>query len=169
MATKKILLKVAPATGDPIKKVGDTVIPAGRGKTDQEFDIRDRLAELVGKGNVLSPDDKAAIFGNLTSSLGKEKAMKLMNHAFIFNQRPDIVNLPVEEKLKAFYTIGSNDRDVNDLITKSKSLGYGAIPGFRQSASAVNQQLSGQIPVTATANGVSPAEIQKRVMLQVRK
>jgi hypothetical protein len=74
----------------------------------------------------------------------------------------------LEEKLRSFYTIGSNDPDVNALISKSKSLGYGTVPGFRQSSSAINQQLNGQVPVVPTTAAISP-EIQKRVMLQVRK
>lgn len=153
---KTVKIKVAPATGVP-------VVP-NRG----EFDVRDRLAELVGKGNALNPDDKAAIYGSLVSSLGKEKAEKVMTHAYIFNNRPDVVKLPLEDKLKAFYTIGSNDPDVNALISKSKTLGYGALPGFRQSSSAMNQQLSGQVPVAA-GSGVTNPEAQRRVMVQVRK
>ena len=153
----KVLLKMAkPSTSDPKVPV----------RTD--FDLRDRLSELVGRGNTLNPDDKAAIYGNLVANLGKEKAQKVMNHAYIFNQRPDILNLPLEDKLKAFYTIGSNDADVNALIAKSKTLGQGVVPGFRQSSSDINQQLSGQVPATATTVAVSP-EIQRRVMLQVKK
>jgi hypothetical protein len=165
----KVLLKVTPQTGDPIKKIGDTVLPAGKGRTDQEFDIRDRLAELVGKGNTLNTDDKAAIYGSLVASLGKNKAQKVMNHAYLFNARPDVQSLPLEDKLRSFYTIGSNDPDVNALIAKSKTLGYGAVPGFRQSSSAINQQLSGQVPANGTINTSVAPEIQKRVMLQVRK
>lgn len=168
MATKKVLLKISPAAGDPIKKVGDTILPSNKSKYDQEFDIRDRLAELVGKGNALMPDDKAAILGNLVSTLGKDRAMKVMNHAYIFNQRPDIVKLPLEERLKAFYTIGSNDPDVNALITRSKALGYGSVPGFRQSSSSINQELSGHVPSTATASAMNP-EIQKRIILKINK
>jgi hypothetical protein len=144
----KILLKT-PKTVDPVKKIGDTVIPASKGKIDQEFDVRDRLAELVGKGNALSPDEKAAIYGDLTSLLGKERAQKVLNHAFIFNSRPDVQRLPLEQKLQSFYAIGSNDPEVDSLIKKSKTLGYGAVPGFRQSSSAINQVLNGQIPLTA--------------------
>lgn len=166
---KSIKLRISPKTGDPTKGIVDeSMHVTNRPKIDQDFDIRDRLAELVGKGNALSPDDKAAIYGNLTARVGKDKAMKIMNHAYIFNQRSDVIKLPLEERLKAFYTIGSNDKDVNDVIVKSKSLGYGAVPGFRQSSSDINQQLTGQVPVPVVTTAVSP-EIQKRVMLQVRK
>lgn len=166
---KSIKLKISPTTGDPVTKIGDTVIPPGRGKIEQELDTRDRLAELVGKGNTLNPDDKAAIFGSLTAAFGKEKAMKIMNHAYIFNQRPDVVKLPLEDKLRAFYAIGSSDKDVNDVITKSKSLGYGVIPGFRQSSSDINQQLSGQVPTVAAPTSAMAPEVQKRIFLRVNK
>lgn len=134
-----------------------------------EFDIRDRLAELVGKGNTLNPDDKAAIYGSLAASLGKDKAEKIMTHAYIFNNRPDVIKLPLADKLRAFYTIGSNDPDVNAVISKSKTLGYGAIPGFQQSASSINQGLSGQAPlVVAPEVSINP-EAQRKIMLRINK
>lgn len=161
---KTIRVKVSPKTGgDPVSKIGDT-----KGKYDEELDIRDHLAGLVGKGNALSPDDKAAIYGSLTAKLGRDRATKIMNHAYLFNQRPDVVRLPLEDKIRAFYTIGSNDPDVNSVITKSKTLGYGVLPGFRQSSSALNQELSGQAPVAPTTSAAAP-EIQRRVMVKINK
>lgn len=150
----KVLVKVAPKGSDP--KVPVRV----------DFDIRDRLAELVGRGNSISPDDKAAIYGNLVSSLGRERADKVMNHAYIFNQRGDVQGLPLEEKLRSFYTIGSNDPDVGSIISKSKTLGYGAVPGFRESVSDINQQLLGR---NTSAVGAIDPEIKKRIMVRVNK
>ena len=155
---KAVRIKVVPTTGAP------TVPNKG------EFDIRDRLAELIGKGNTLTPDDKAAIYGSLVSSLGKDKAEKVMSHAYIFNNRSDIVKLPLEDKIKAFYTIGSNDPDVNAVIAKSKTLGYGTLPGFRQSASSINQGLSGQAPLAATVpTATINPEAQRKIMVRVNK
>lgn len=165
---KKVVVKVAPSTGDPVKRnTSEGMLLTPHNPITQNLDLRDRLAELVGKGNALNPDDKSAIFGALTSQLGEDKAMKIMNHAYLFNQRPDVLKLPLEDKIRAFYTIGSNDPDVNQVIAKSKTLGYGTLPGFRESASAANQQLSGKIPM-ATSIAVDP-DVQKKVMLQVRK
>lgn len=145
-----------------VTKSGDPKVPV---KTD--FDIRDKLAELVGSGNALSPDNKAAIYGSLVASLGKDKANKLMDHAFIFNSRSDLKSLPLEDKLRRFYDIGSSDPDISNIITKSKSLGYGILPGLRQSSSALNQELTGALlPVAA----LSPSqEVQNRIRLQVNK
>jgi hypothetical protein len=85
----------------------------------------------------------------------------------MFNQRPEVQNIPVEEKLRAFYTVGSNDPDVRGLIAKSKSLGYGPLQGFRSSNSAMNQLLAGRIPATKEA-AVVP-EIKERIMLSTKK
>lgn len=165
---KKILLRVSPPSGDPTKGAADNnmVLPS-HNPIAQDLDIRDHLAALVGKGNTLSPDDKSAIFGSLTTAIGRDKATKIMNHAYLFNQRPDILKLPLEDKIRAFYTIGSNDPDVNQVIAKSKSLGYGALPGFRESSSALNQVLSGKIADVTTPK-VDP-EVQKRVLLRINK
>lgn len=169
MATKKVLLKIAPTTGDPVKgKEEETAIySTSKPKIDVDFDIRDRLAELVGKGNALKPDDKVAIYRNLVSSLGEQKARKVMDHAYIFNQRPDVQALPVEEKLRTFYTMGSNDPEINGLISHSKSLGYGTVPGFRESVSGINRSMQGTAP-TAEVSGINP-EVQRRIMLKISK
>lgn len=162
----KVLLRV----GDPKKPTEvkeEAFYGGGRTPIDQSFDIRDRLAELIGSGNVLKPDDKAAIYGSLTSTLGADKARKIMDHIYIFNTRNDVKSLPVEEKIKTFYNMGSNDPDVMALINKTKSLAYGPLRGFRESSSDMNQQMAGRTPVVAS-NGVSP-EIQKKVMLRIGK
>jgi hypothetical protein len=165
---KKVLLKVSPPAGDPVKgTTSEGMLLTPHNPIAQDLDIRDRLAELVGKGNALHPDDKKAIYGALASQLGQEKAMKVMNHAYLFNQRPDVVKLPLEDKLRAFYTIGSNDPDVNMAINRSKSLGYGALAGFRNSSSGINQQLTGSV-AAVTPTAMEP-EVQKKVMLKVSK
>jgi hypothetical protein len=170
MAEKKIMVKVAPTTGDPIKGTGEvkqtTSLGAGGTTIDRDMDLRDRLMELVGKGNILNSDEKAGIYSDLTNLVGQNSAQKLMNHAYIFNTRPDIQKLPLEEKLNAFYSIGSNDPYVHDVITKTKALGYGVGPGFRTSHSQINQQLAGRIPVISATE---PTEQQKKIMIRVRK
>jgi hypothetical protein len=150
----KVMIKIAKGSDPKVPVSGD-------------FDIRDALTALVGKGNMLSPDDKAGIYGSLITKLGKDKAQKVMDHAYIFNSRPETQRMPVEDRLRSFYTVGSNDPDVQGLIEKSKSLGYGILPGFRGSNNALNQELSGQVAAVAPA-AVNP-EVQRKIMLQVRK
>lgn len=164
---KKVLVKVATA-GDPVNGDGSqNVLLSNRTPMARQLDVRDILAELVGKGAALTPKERGGIFQTLSAQMGQDKAEKIMTHAYAFNQRPDVLKLPVEEKLKAFYTIGSNDSDVNQVIAKSKTLGYGVLPGFRNSSSAINQKLSGLIPETADV-AISPGA-QEKVMLRVNK
>jgi len=165
----KVTLKVkTPPTGDPKVPTGDAVLLTGnRAPIVKDFDIRDRLADLVGKGNTLSPDDKAAIYGDLVTTLGKDKAQKVMTHAYLFNTRRDVQKLNLEDKLNSFYTVGSNDPDVQALIQKSKSLGYGVKPGFRESVSDISQSLLGRTAPVA-APSVDP-EIAKKVRLIISK
>jgi hypothetical protein len=136
---KKVLLKVAPPSGDPKNEYKKDVIYSDRGQFDTYLDLRDKLAELAVQGRNLHPDDRAAIYGYFTNALGPERAQKIITHAQLFNGRPDIQGLSPEEKLKSFYTIGSNDPDVQQLISKTRNLGYGVVPGYRGSASAINQ------------------------------
>jgi hypothetical protein len=163
----KIKVKSSSLSGDPSKPTETMILSANKPKIDVDFDIRDRLAELVGKGNTLSPDDKAAIYGDLAATVGADKAQKIMSHAYIFNARPEVQRLPLEERLRSFYTIGSNDPDVQSFIQRSKTLGYGTIPGFRESSSAINQELTGKITPTAVA--ASAPEVRRKVRLAVSK
>jgi len=159
---KKVVLKVAPPSGDPKTDSRKDVIYSDRGKFETFLDLRDKLAELAVQGRNLHPDDRAAIYGYFTNALGPERAQKIITHAQLFSGRPDVQGLSPEEKLKSFYTIGSSDPDVQQLISKTKNLGYGVIPGYRGSASAINQAAQ-----QGDYNNLSSAS--NRVMLKVRK
>lgn len=163
---KKILLKIGPG-GNQNKAADEKMLLTTHGPLDKSFDIRDHLAALVGKGNTISPDDKAAIYSDLINNLGKDKAIKVMNHAYIFNQRPEVQRLPLDDKLRSFYSIGSNDADVNDIMSKSKSLGYGPVQGFRESSFNINQVLNGKVPSDAVTT--TDPSLRKRVLLTVSK
>jgi hypothetical protein len=165
---KKVIVTVAPPSGDPTKNGDAREIPiANREPIARRLDVRDQLAELVGRGNSIGLKDKNGIFQALAGQFGQDKAAKIMNHAFLFNQRPDVLKLPLEDKLKSFYEIGSNDNDVNQIIAKSKSLGYGVLPGFRNSSSAINQELSGLIPSSTAA--VPDSIGTKKVIIRTTK
>jgi len=162
---KKVVLKISPKSGDPVnpKRLGDAVIPEGRTRIEGDFDLRDRLSELAIMGNALSSDNKAAIYSSLRGQLGDARAQKLMNHAYIFNSRPDVQRLSPEEKIKSFYEIGSSDPEVMEVMGRTKKLGYGVLPGFRESISALNQASQGRASTT-----VDP-EAARRVLLRVNK
>lgn len=160
----KVLLRVSKAA-DPVKPA---TAAAGVGvPVNQDFDLRDKLSELAIRGNALKPDDKVAIYRDLTKSLGEEKAQKLMNHAYLFASRPEMQRMSPEEKLRSFYTIGSNDPDVMDVISRTKNLGYGVLPGFRNSVSTLNQEIQGNVPATTQAT-VNP-QVTRRIRVQTNK
>lgn len=162
----KILLKVAnkPTTGDPEITTSE-VYNKGKGPIENNMDIRDRIYELVGKGNTLNPDEKAGIYGGLVSSLGMDKAQKLMQHAYIFNTRPEYQKLPIEDRIKQFYTRGSNDPDVQQILTNTNNLGYGTGAGYRTSFSQIAQELSGRIPAVSQTN----PQLAKKILLKIKK
>jgi len=145
---------------------GDLYSP-NKAPVDKSFDLQDRMMELIGKGNNLSNDDRAAIFSNLSTLVGKDHAGKIMSHIYIFNQHPDIQKLPFEDRVNAFYRIGSNDKDVQGYIDRTKNLGYGAGPNLRRSFSQINQQVLGGEP---TSVAKAPTDnIKKKVMIRITK
>jgi len=161
----KVVVKVA-KSGDPVKPVSKAIdVASGKTIIDTDLDLRDRLSELAIRGNSLSPDDKTALYGALTSSLGKERAQKLMTHAYLFNARPEVQRLSPEEKIKSFYTIGSNDPDVQEIIGRTKNLGYGVLPGFRNSTSVLNQAV--QAGTADRPVEVVDPEVRKKVMVRI--
>lgn len=159
---KKVMLRI----GDPATPAGNNMILKANDPTKTALDVRDHLAALIAGGNNLSPDDKKAVFQGLSNALGQEQAQKVLLHAYVFNNRPDVQRLPIEEKLKTFYDIGSTDADIHNLLTKTKALGYGVVPGFRESSSGINQQLTGRVPAVVAQ---SQPEMQKKIMLKVSK
>lgn len=167
---KKIMLRIAPPSGDPVKggKMEENVLYSkGRSGADDSFDLQDKIMELLSSNNRLKPADRKSIYSNLQTTLGRDKADKLMNHIYIFNTRADMQNMPVEDKIKAFYSIGSNDPDIQGYIDRTKSLGYGPQAQFRGSLSEINSQLSGRNPIPQMA--AEPADNQRKIMLSVKK
>jgi len=162
----KVLVKVAKA-GDPVKPAPKKEIAIASGDTaiDTDLDLRDRLSELATKGNSLNSNDKSAIYLALSKSLGQERAQKLMTHAYLFNAKPEMQRLSPEEKIKSFYTIGSNDPDVQEIIGRTKNLGYGVLPGFRNSTSVLNQAV--QAGTSERPVGVVDPEVRRKVMVRI--
>lgn len=120
----------------------------GKGRTtlDDTADVRDYLASLIGRGSKAMDSDSRSEYGRLAAMYGKQLADKIMNHVFIFNNRPDVQKAKPEERLDTFYTIGSQDPELKELFNKSKAFGYGPRSGFNQSSNEINQILSGRLP-----------------------
>lgn len=159
---KSIKLKVK--GGDPVVK-DEAYITKGRTPIDDTADVRDIMSGLVGKGITNLADETARSgYARLQVLVGPAQAQKLMNHMFIFNSRPDLKNAPVESKIKQFYETPSADPEVTGTLGKVKSFGYGVLPGFRDSSSQLNQQLSGK---TSTDVAIAAPEQTKALKLKI--
>jgi hypothetical protein len=111
---------------------------------DEQVETRDLISGIVGDWKNLKEDDKSAIITRLGSILGKPKAQKLINSAFIFNQRDDVKGKNAQDRVNEFYNLGSDDKEVNEIIQRSKSLGYGINSGLRSSPDITNKEIIGE-------------------------
>lgn len=155
-------------SGDPKKKTGEVVeetfIAPGKTPLDTTADIRDIISGMAGGGYTsLSDSAAAANYSRLRTLLGDAKANKLMTHIFIQNQRPGAANMPVEARVKSFYDLPVGDEEIAPIIGKAKNFGYGVLPGFRQSSSQLNQELSGAIQPTVARATPAIEKIKVRV------
>ncbi len=145
---------MAKSIGDPDKLTGPgkasvmadpSNIPK-TGVTDDKFDVRDILANFVGRGDRdLSNDQAKKDYHRLTAIIGEPMAQKMMAHVMIFNQRDDQKNQPFEKRLNSLYTIGSNDKDVHQLLQRTGTLGQGVVPGAIESGNLGNMMAEGTI------------------------
>jgi hypothetical protein len=165
---KSIKVRIAPPTGDPIKgAIPDAPLyTPNQGNIKTGLDLRHRISELIASGGVLNPEDKKSIYGDLTQMVGEPIAQKLMTHAYLFNQRPDMKKLPMEAKIQSFYDIGSNDPDVQNIISKTKAMGYGVVPAFRESVSDLNKAIAGKV---AMGSQQPLTDEQKKIIVRVQK
>ncbi len=129
---------------------------------DQTADVRDSLSYFAGRGLTGITDAEARKqYAGLVAQVGREKAEKLANSVFLFNQRPEILKQSPEQRVQSYYSIGSNNPDVQNTLNKVKSLGYGVGAGFQNSTLLGNMILTGRevagdgkIPETDRARNV---------------
>jgi hypothetical protein len=132
----------------------------------QTNSIRDILSGVIGRGFTdLKSDDARNAYAYLRGSLGPATASKLMTHALLFNQRPDMLKANPEQKVQSFYDIGSNDPEVHTIIKRAGNFGQGPVEGLNTSPDAMNMQASrrkqftsdvAQKAGTALSNSVIP-------------
>lgn len=148
MFNSEILQGLGLASGlggeEPIKQVATK---GRQGQYDQAADARDSLANLIGFGSKTMNDDVRANYSKLITIYGQELADKLMNHVFVFNNRPDIQKSGPEDRINSFYATGSRDKQLSDIFTKLKSFGKGPIAGMNESINQGSQILSGRLPL----------------------
>jgi hypothetical protein len=157
-------------TGGGEKPVVEEARTTGKSRTslDDTADVRDILNSIIGRGITgLQDDNSRSDAMRLRTLLGADKANKLLTSMFIHNQRS--ASLPMEKRIQTFYDVGSNDKDVADIITNTKSFGYGPLVGFRDSSKQTNQQLSGRIPMNLATSVADTEDLNKRVMLRLQK
>lgn len=122
-----------------------------RTSLDDTADVRDLLSAVVGAGkNGLAQDDQAAIFSRLRVLLGQSTADKLINHAFIFNQRNDVMGKTPEQRITQFYDMGSRDQELNSIISKTKQFAQGPVAGSRETSEFLNSKLQGKDALAGT-------------------
>jgi hypothetical protein len=139
--------KKMPLKSDPIK---------------DQFDVRDGISAMVGKGyTALSDDDARGIYKNLSGKLGESRAQKLMNSVFLYNKKSKQTNL--EAKLSEFYNSKTGDKDVDEIINTSNKIGYGPLEGFRTSVLVDNQKLQGKFKEADKSNPGAQAQVQNVV------
>ncbi len=153
--------------GKPVAKA-ETAMGKARTSDDDTADIRDIINSFIGKGGVGMKDDTSrADYARLQNLLGPEKAQKLMESVFIHNQRN--ATAPLEKRIQTFYDVGSNNTDVDDIIKKTKNLGYGPlVGGLRESSKATLQELTGRIPASTTP-ALENEDLRQKVMLRLNK
>lgn len=161
MATIK--LKRKPITEDE----EEIIIKPNRSSLDTSVEARDIISGLVGKGYTRSAPETNEAFQRLSVIYGKPQAQKIMEQMFIYNQNPQTHKLPTEQRISGFYDKGSLNADVNRILKENKGLGYGVLPGFRNSPFVLNQELQGLLP--AIAGTGSSDELKKKGALLIEK
>lgn len=138
-----------------------------RTSSDDTADVRDILSSLVGRGvSNLTDNSTRAEYQRLMALVGPQKANKLITQVFAHNSRSQSV--PMEKRVQSFYDIGSNDAEVDEVLKKVKSFGYGVLPGFREQGKQSLQELTGRVSSSETA-GVDNSQLQQKVMLRLNK
>ena len=132
--------------GSEVPKEKPTATNPNFNKTpaDYDLDVRDIIADFVGKGKELKGDDQSAYISRLGVILGKPQAQKLVNHLFLFNARDDVKGKSFDQKLESFYNIKSGDNDIDSILSKTKNLGYGVHEGAQTSTDVINKELTGR-------------------------
>ena len=99
---------------------------AKNGPAGDKVDVADILSNFVSRGDKnLTGDQARKDYSFLIGKVGAPTAQKLINHVLIFNQRPDMQKQPFAQKLNSFYSMGSNDKDVDNIL--KTQLGAGPV------------------------------------------
>ncbi len=137
--------------GDPPTRGGkgtvtqSTYTPQGRNSIDDTLDIRDALNHVIAGGYTdFSNEDVKSNYKYISKLVGAPKAEKLFIQAFQFNKNPGMNKKGGEEKVQAFYDLGSSDPETAKTLGAIKNQGLGSVKeGFRNSIHEGVRLLSG--------------------------
>jgi hypothetical protein len=132
-------------SGGGVDDVSSKYKPQNRTTGETSLDISDLISHAVAGGYTSFSDDSIrSNFKYLSGIIGQDKARKLFNQAFIYNQRPDAKQKSAEQKIQSFYEIGSADPETNKTLQSIKNWGAGSLARFNQSVYEGNQQMIGK-------------------------
>lgn len=124
-------------------KIGSGIAQPRTG-LDNTADIRDILANIVGNGyKGLSDNSIKADYARLANIVGITQAQKLVDHAIVYNQRSDVIGKPLEARIQGFYSMGSQDKNINNILQNAGKFGDGPIAGLNRSNARTNMDLTG--------------------------
>ncbi len=138
-----------------------TAVGNPRTTIDDSADVRDLLSAIAGSGKSGLGSDQQAVYNRLQVLLGADKARKVISHAYIFNQRPDMLAKTPMQRISAFYDMGSNDPDVDAIIKKTKGLGEGPLAGLNQTPNDLTQKVASGTSTRAIASSNNVGDLQK--------
>lgn len=117
--------------------------------------IRDILSGMINQriSNFGSEEGKNAL-GALAYRVGRPMAIRLMTEAINFNTRPDMASASIDSRLQSFYSMGSKDPGVDNIIHRAANASSSVSEGYRSSPYATNAigAAIAQLP-----NGATPA------------
>lgn len=135
-----------------------TYIPQGRNSIDDNLDIRDALSHVVAGGYTdFSNEDVKANYKYISKLVGAEKAEKLFIQAFQFNKNPGMNKKGGEEKVQAFYDLGSADPETSRTLSAIKNSLGSVKEGYRNSINEGVRLISGADTKQDKAN--SPKDV----------
>lgn len=152
--------------GDPKEgDKGNKPTPTYHNETslDNTADIRDILSAFAAKGYAgIGKENAGANFQRLSVLVGKPTAIKLINNVDEFSQRSDVQGKSPQERVQLFYNLGSNDKDVDDILKKVKSFGYGVNQGLNTSVDVSNKKITGDLPENQAPQNYKATTPQER-------
>lgn len=108
----------------------------------KKVDLSDLMSyNIVNKGDKKTMHDyQGVLLKNATSTFGVDKGRKLYNEISIFNQDPQYNKLGPDDRIRQFYELQSQDKDVQDIKNQFRNFGSSGPAGLYDTSPDVNVQ-----------------------------